>query len=124
MSFDEEYNEQMHESVVGLANAVVGNKIVDVEKSEYGNLTITLDSGVTVSMEGLADCCAYSEVENFLLNYKSIDHVITSVTTTGDYEVWYILAGADEVMTLNVNWSEGSGWPGYMYGFDITVENP
>ncbi len=116
---------QMEANEEELAEAVVGHKIVAVEKlsssgwSEDG-VKLTLDNGKTVNMRGVSDCCAYGSVDSFLFNEKLADHIITSVKTEDDYQTWHILADMAEVLSLDVGWSEGSGY--YSYGFTIEVE--
>lgn len=114
----------MQDSVDDLVQAVVGHKIVSVSQ-ESGNyedyLLITLDNGKIVEMHDSGDCCAYTTVYEFLFNADSVDHIITAVKVEDDYQVWHVLADMEEVLKLDVSWSEGSGY--YSYGFYITVRD-
>ena len=127
----EEDNGSMVSSKERLAEAVVGHKIVKVERGGeafdgFGaplndDLVITLDNGQQVEMMGGGDCCAYTDVEAFLLNPELVDHVITGVGTTKGYTVWHIYADAGDVLKLTVGWSCGNPFY-YGYGFDIRVK--
>lgn len=125
------FDEEMQNSLESLAIEVVGHKIVSIEKnvklptkSWYNThgTAITLDNGKKVFLVDTDDCCAYTELESFLLNADKIDHVITNVSTSDDYNTWHILADMEEVLKLDVGWSEGSGY--YSYGFNIQVFEP
>lgn len=119
------YDDTMDDSRDKLAEAVVGHKIVKVETKPgegwyVGDRTvIILDNGTQVELEGGSDCCAYTEVEAFLLHPDRVDHVITGVNTTDGYTTWHVYADMGDVLELTVGWSEGSGY--YGYGFDIRV---
>lgn len=121
----ETLDETMTENVETLAESVIGHKIVSVEKVpgqrsyDPDRTVITLDNGTQVDMSGSSDCCAYTEMEAFLLHPDSIDHVITGVGTTDQYQTWHIYADMGDVLKLTVGWSEGSGY--YGYGFSIQV---
>lgn len=104
-----------------LAEAVIGHRIVSVEKSEDSGI-IVLDNGKRVRMRNTGDCCAYTELEKFLLYPDRIDHVITGVGTTNGYRVWHVYADAGDVLRLTVDWSAGNPFY-YGYGFDITIED-
>lgn len=104
-----------------LAEAVVGHKIVSVEK-QGGSATIVLDNGKRVKLREGGDCCAFTELESFLLNPERVDHVITGVGTTNGYRVWHVYADMGDVLALTVNWSCGNPFY-YGYGFDISVED-
>lgn len=121
-----------------LAEAVVGRKIVSAKRQKvtykgddwsdkyeynrYGDsmFVLTLDDGARVIMREEGDCCAYTGIDNFLLEPNSVDHVITGVGTTDDYDTWHIYADMGDVMKLDVDWSGGNlGY--YAFGFDIKV---
>lgn len=110
-----------------LAEAVVGHKIVKVERAAdsdpyyYGGdkTVITLDNDTQVELIDSGDCCAYTELDSFLLNPELVDHAILGVGTTDNYQTWHIFADMGDVLKLNVSWSEGSGY--YGYGFNIQV---
>lgn len=113
-----------------LAQAVIGHKIVEVRqgvKSADGfggplkGATLVLDNGQEVEMVGVGDCCAYTEVETFLLNADLVDHVIIGVGTTDKYNTWHIYADAGDVLKLTVGWSCGNPFY-YGYGFNIRVK--
>ena len=118
----------MVENVETLSNAVVGRKIVSAEheksKDRWGGSTsafvITLDNGDKVQLFDTNDCCAYTQLENFLLHPQAVDHVIMGVGTTDLYNTWHIYADFGDVMALEVGWSCGNPFY-YGYGFDIKV---
>ena len=123
-------NGTMVESKEDLAAAVIGHKIVGVErdvttKDQYGfsskGTRLTLDNGDKVTLIGDGDCCAYTEVEDIVMNLDNIDHVITGVGTTDGYDTWHIYADLGDVMTMKVGWSCGNPFY-YAYGFTIKVE--
>lgn len=104
-----------------LAEAVVGHRIVSAEVIDHV-FVITLDTGRTVRMTGQDDCCASTELDNFLLHPDMVDHVITGVGTTEEYETWHVYADMGDVLELCVSWSGGNvGY--YAYGFVIKVED-
>ena len=109
----------MLDNVDSLRDAVVGHKIVSTQwvKREF---IIGLDNGTRVRLIDTDDCCAYTDLDWFMLNPLNTDHVITRVTDEDNHTVWRIMADAREVLKLEVNWSEGGGY--YMYGFDIRVQ--
>ena len=119
----------MPENVKELSDAVVGHRIVSVEKREvagryYGTETstvITLDNGKSVTLMDTDDCCAGTELTSFLLNPDKVDHIITGVGTTDGYNTWHIYADMGDVLQLSVDWSCGNPFY-YGYGFDIRVE--
>ena len=122
----------MPENVERLGQAVVGRRIVSFEspvtiKGRYwGTSTaarLTLDDGTIVTLANTSDCCAYTELDGFLLNADKIDHIITGVSTEGGYTKWHIFADAGDVLELNVGWSSGNPFY-YGYGFDIVVATP
>ena len=110
---------------------VIGHKIVSAQKINtkdwFGRETqmfeITLDSGKRVALRDSGDCCAYTQLEGFLLNVENIDHVITGIGTTGEFTTWHIYADIGDVLALKVGWSCGNPFY-YGYGFDIAVTEP
>ncbi len=124
----EEDNGSMVKSKESLAEAVVGHKIVSVEKGpnhdrwdwDWVDAVITLDNGQKVEIAGGSDCCAYTEIREFLLNPELVDHIITGVGTTDGYNTWHIYADAGDVLKLTVGWSCGNPFY-YGYGFSINV---
>jgi hypothetical protein len=121
----------MPENVATLREAVVGHRIVSVERgvpttTRWGGYTedalvITLDSGKRVELQDTNDCCASTELENFLLHPEKVDHIITGVGTTDGYSTWHIYADMGDVLELSVGWSCGNPFY-YGYGFDISVK--
>jgi hypothetical protein len=125
---EDEDDGTMPNNVSELADAVVGRRIVKVEKdvefptrwgTERGT-RITLDDGRQVRLADTSDCCAYTELESFLLHPERVDHVISGVGTTNGYTTWHIFADAGDVLELTVGWSSGNPFY-YGYGFDISV---
>lgn len=120
--------EDMQQSVEQLGEAVIGHRIVKVERSNgdwWGDnrLNITLDNGKRVSMEWIgSDCCAYTELEKFLFNVDHVDHVITGIKTEGVYSTWHIYADMGDVLQLDVDWSEGN-YGYYAFGFNVKVQD-
>ena len=120
----------MPESLDNLRKAVIGHRIVSVETAEVTNLwreqvqatVITLDNGKKVRLVGGSDCCAFTEVEAFLLHPEMVDHMVLGVGTTGEYTTWHIYADLGDILELTVGWSCGNPFY-YGYGFDITVED-
>ncbi len=113
-----------------LAEAVVGHKIVSVDRVadtdpySYGRdkTVITLDNGKRVELSGSGDCCASTELRSFLLNPELVDHVILGVGTTDGYNTWHIYADMGDVLKLTVDWTCGNPfW--YSYGFNIQVKD-
>lgn len=123
----------MPTNVETLATAVVGHKIVSVEKDipipdydDWGQgdgTRITLDNGKQVWLVDTEDCCAYTELQEFLLHPDKVDHVITGIGTTEGYTEWHIYADAGDVLKLTVGWSPGNAFY-YGYGFNIVVRDP
>jgi hypothetical protein len=81
---------------------------------------ITLDDGREVMLKSTHDCCAYTDLEAFLLHPDKVDHVIIGVGTTDQYTRWHIYASWGDVLELTVGWSCGNPFY-YGYGFDIDV---
>lgn len=114
-------------SLEALREAVVGHKIVSVEKAKFedrwydGGLVLTLDNGQKVEMGEVGDCCAFTEVEEFFLNPHLVDHVIMGVGTTDGFTTWHIYADLGDVLKLTVGWSCGNPFY-YGYGFNIKVK--
>lgn len=125
---DDDDDGTMPASLADLTEAVVGHRIVSVESADpprgsygCGMTVITLDDGRRVQLVGQSDCCAYTEVEAFLLHPERVDHEILGVGTTDGYTKWHIFADYGDILELEVGWSCGNPFY-YGYGFDITVE--
>lgn len=116
------------ENVGALATAVVGHRIVSVETESVPNrwgsaeesTVIKLDDGTRVALADTNDCCAFTELESFLLHPERVDHIVTGVGTTDGYTTWHIYADLGDVMELKVGWSCGNPFY-YGYGFAIQV---
>jgi hypothetical protein len=106
-------------NVGDLSDAVVGHRIVSAEHGERG-FEITLDNGKKVRLRNSDDCCAYTELEAFLLHPDKVDHIIMGVGTTEGYGRWHIYADWGDVLELTVGWSCGNPFY-YGYGFYIDV---
>lgn len=128
-----EDNGTMPASAQALRDQVIGRKIIsavlgsaDYVHPEWGvpdhgtGLIITLDNGRKFIVAETGDCCAYTQIEKFLLNVDHVDHVITGVGTTEEYERWHIYADYGDMLQLEVGWSSGNPFY-YGYGFDIAV---
>lgn len=121
----------MPDNVAALSKSVVGHRIVSAERGtlrgerwggpyDYSGLVLTLDTGRRVCLSDVFDCCAYTELEAFLLHPERVEHVILGVGTTDGFEKWHIYADAGDILELSVEWSGGNlGY--YGYGFDLTV---
>lgn len=127
---DDEYcADVMQANVDELAEAVVGHRIVKVEPHTAGpeyfdrsGTAIFLDNGKKVLLRDTDDCCAYTELSDFLLYPDRVDHMITGITTGDDFSTWHIYADMGDVLALDVSWSPGNiGW--YGFGFNIEVVN-
>ena len=118
---DDDDDGTMPENVATLAQAVVGHRIVSAEEGTA--TTITLDNGRRVVLRNTNDCCAFTELEAFLLHPERVDHIILGVGTTDEYTTWHIFADFGDVMELKVGWSCGNPFY-YGYGFDIEVVTP
>lgn len=122
----------MPDQIDQIKEAVVGHKIVSAEWGDcphpwYSDRTqkgfiITLDNGKKVMLQDTDDCCAYTELKDFLLNVDKVDHIITGVGTTDYYSTWHIYCDLGDVLQLQVGWSCGNPFY-YGYGFNITVED-
>lgn len=130
MTIEDEYEiSVMEENVSEVADAVVGHKIVNagwVDRTTgpgywYSStqFEIELDNGKKVYLANTDDCCAYTELSNFLFNTDLVDHVIMGVETDGYYSTWHIYADMGDVLALDVSWSSGN--TGY-YGFGFHIE--
>ncbi len=125
---------RMPENVEYLAAKVIGHRIVSAERKvvslpwypgsnqscEQNAFVLTLDDGTRVALADTDDCCAYTELEQFLLHPEHVDHMITGVGTTEGYTRWHIFADMGDVLELTVGWSAGNPFY-YGYGFDIHV---
>jgi hypothetical protein len=116
-------------NVAELADLVVGKRIVKVEKdaqveNDWGGhdiaTRITLSNKRSVYLVDTDDCCAFTQLEKFLLHPELVDHVIVGVGTTDGYTTWHIYADAGDVLELSVGWSAGNPFY-YGYGFTIRV---
>lgn len=124
----------MVDSLERVSAAVVGHRIISVDKesvtyqpyegSTYTRtdtaLVLTLDNGTKAAVIGVSDCCAYTDVESFLLHADTIDHVITGVGTTDLFTTWHFYADAGDVLEVKVGWSCGNPFY-YGYGFNVVV---
>lgn len=127
--YDAEDNGTMPENVDTLREAVIGRKIVSAEKKTVKGgwrgsqeaLVLELDNGTQVELVDTDDCCAYTSLESFFLDPKSVDHAILGIGTTEGYTKWHIYADFGDVMQLEVGWSAGNPFY-YGYGFDIAVK--
>jgi hypothetical protein len=122
----------MPANVATLAEHVVGHRIVAVERKasapgpyewsgEVTGTALVLDNGKRVLLADTDDCCAYTELDDVILNLDKIEHVITGVGTTDGYSRWHIYADLGDVVELKVGWSSGNPFY-YGYGFDIIVK--
>jgi len=131
MTYEDEYEiDVMKTNVNDLANEVVGHKIVKagwVDRDFGGKYSwyspyqfeIELDNGKKVYLANTDDCCAYTDLSNFLLNAELVDHVIMGVETEDYFSRWHIYADMGDVLALDVSWSSGN--TGY-YGFGFHIE--
>ncbi|MGW5387142.1 DUF7448 domain-containing protein [Nocardia sp. NPDC003963] len=118
-------------NVATLGEHVIGHRIVAAEKRDFNGratywgtdhgLVLTLDNGTRVCLADTSDCCAYTDLKEFLLHPERVDHVITGVATTEGFTKWHIFADLGDVLELTVGWSCGNPFY-YGYGFDIFVE--
>lgn len=121
----------MPDNVADLEELVLGHRIVKAEEvvnntgryyERYSALVLTLDNGKQVELRDTDDCCAFTQLESFFLDPNAVDHIITGVGTTDEYETWHIYADFGDVMRLEVGWSCGNPFY-YGYGFDIQVKD-
>jgi len=120
----------MVDNVDTLSQAVVGHRIVSVERKTINRkynyfasneaLVITLDNGKQVALSDTGDCCAFTEVQAFLLNPDKVRHIITGVGTTEGYTKWHIYADYGDILQLTIGWSAGNPFY-YGYGLEIDV---
>lgn len=111
----------MVDNVQSLRDEVVGRRIAKAER-DLASFVITLDNGKAVRLRDTNDCCAHTSLDSFLLHADRVDHMITGVGTTDEYQKWHIFADMGDVLELNVGWSCGNPFY-YGYGFYITVED-
>lgn len=125
---EDEDDGTMPDSRDALAEVVIGHRIVSVDKIQWGRysyesgIVITLDNGTRVELQETGDCCAYTQIESFLLNPEAVDHIITGVGTTDGFRTWHIYADWGDVLKLDVGWSCGNPFY-YGYGFNIAVKS-
>jgi len=134
-------DETMEASLRSFEREVVGHRIVEVEEEvpirgvvanaarayaigrEYdgtASLVLTLDNGKRVGLVDTGECCAYTSLTRVIRGLPEIEHAITSVKHEDGHDVWHIMAGADDVLDLEIDWSEGTGY--YLYGFNVVVQ--
>lgn len=133
----DEDNGTMPNSLAALGEAVIGHKIVSVEPATEEEITaleadddwgwfgrggaiITLDNGTRVALQNTDDCCAFTELEAFLLHPDKVDHLITGVGSTDRFTRWHVFADAGDILELTVGWSSGNPFY-YGYGFNLVV---
>lgn len=117
---DGEEAETMNHNVDEFEEAIIGHRIV-MTAQQGKRLRITLDNGRTVTLRDSDDCCAYTEVSEFLARSAMTEHVITGVKTSDEFNTWHIMAKDEKLVDISVDWSSGNtGY--YMYGFYIDVE--
>lgn len=124
MLSEEEYeNEVMSNNVARLGDAVIGHRIVSVNYTSgnyFTPLEIVLDNGKKVLLSNSDDCCAFTELNNFLLNPDKVDHIITGVTAGEGFNTWHIYADMEDVLSLDVSWSSGNtGYYGFGFGIEV-----
>ena len=113
------YDDSMHEATQDIEDGLKGHKIVDATQVGDGAV-IVLDNGTELRLVGLSDCCAYAEVSGIVLNLANVDNIITDVVSEDGYEKLVVMACMEEVLSIDVSWSGGSGY--YAYGFEVHVE--
>lgn len=119
----------MPDNVEHFEREIVGQRIISVhaEKApshQYGrgiSTILTLSNGKRVKLTDTDDCCAFTYIDKFMLDPSAVDHIITSVETTGGFTKWHVLADMTELLVLDVEWSPGNPFY-YGYGFYITVD--
>jgi hypothetical protein len=121
---DDEDDGTMLESLAELESAVVGHRIISAVPGGWNGtqtgLVLTLDNGTQAILRPISDCCAYTEVESFLLHPEAVNHMILGVGTTDGYNTWHVYADFGDILKLTVDWSCGNPFY-YGYGFDIQV---
>lgn len=125
----------MPRSIATLAAAIVGHRIVKVDRSSFERpwregskfydthsrgVRLTLDNGTVVRLADTSDCCAYTDLDDVIQHLPDLDHIVTAVTSTNGYARWHILADLGEVLELKVDWSPGNAFY-YAFGFVIDV---
>ena len=131
----------MTRSAEELQEALVGKKIVAVEKRDFtdaekaiitrenngyypyhlysGKKTfLTLSDQTIAILVDVSDCCAHTSLDVFKL--LDTEHAITGVGTTDGFNTWFIYAKDSIVATADVSWSCGNPFY-YAYGFEIQV---
>ena len=142
MSADYE-DEVMEQSRRDFESRIVGRRIVSVEEQAHiegpvvnaspsawsskahagtASLVLTLDNGVKVGLVENGACCAYTSLSKVVQNLPTMDHVITAVKADNErhVETWHVLAGMSDVLDIEIDWSDGTGY--YAYGFEIVVQ--
>lgn len=128
---NENDNGTMPRNVETLSRAVIGRKIVSAELGRIPGtgfywfrpsncLILTLDDGTRVALRDTDDCCAFTELDNFLLHPENVQHVITGVGTEDGYTKWHIYADFGDILDMDVSLSAGNPFY-YGYGFAIDV---
>lgn len=112
----------MPDNVAALESCVIGRHIIKVEKDKDDYFVLTLDNKIRVRIANSNDCCAYTELREFLFHPELVNHAIMGIGTTEGYTRWHIYADAGDVLTLLVGWSAGNPFY-YGYGFSFLVEN-
>lgn len=131
---EEEDDGTIVENVKTLEENIVGSRIVKCQQrlvtergytglyvNDLKYFVITLSNGLEVQLYNNGDCCAFTNLKEFLLNPQLVDHIITGVGTTENYTVWHIYCDWGDILRLDVDWDCGNPFY-YIYGFDIIVE--
>lgn len=135
--YDDEEDSEYEAEVMGgsaeeLQNAVIGHRIVSVEKLDrekypggsyswrLTGVVLTLDDGTRVEVVDTDDCCAYTSIEQYQF-LADTDNAVTSVTTEDGFSKWFIYAGGVPVVSMDVGWSPGNPYF-YGFGFEINVQ--
>lgn len=130
----------MTRSAEELQKAIVGKKIIAVEKRHFTDAEkefikqedgyflsylygfeqtiLTLSDQTLAVLVEVGDCCAYTSLDAFKL--LDTEHAITGVGTTDGFNTWFIYAEDSVVATADVSWSCGNPFY-YGYGFEIKV---
>jgi len=122
-------NGTMPEAFENLHKALVGRKIVEVEKVKYEGrwdqgyddpkALFHLDDGTVVKVGRINDCCALGtfDLENVP---KEINARVMAVEAAEDYSKAFILTEGP-LLTADTTWSPGNPfW--YSYGFWVKIE--